>query len=182
MSKITQARLKEVLHYDTKTGIFTWKTYMSSLALAGNTAGYKNKIDYIVIKIDYNLYYAQRLAWLYVNGYFPENEVDHINRNQSDNRIDNLREVSHGCNMRNTANQKDNTSGVKGVVFDKRDKKWVAQISINHKNCSGGPYKEFEEAVCARLALEQSLNWEGCDSSSPAFQYVQKYILNVVKI
>jgi len=85
---------------------------------------------------------------------------------------DNLREATQQCNQRNVGTRSDNTSGVKGVTWHKRDKQWVAQICVNKKNKSIGYYADFDDAVCARLAAEQCVDWAGCDSSSPAYQYV----------
>lgn len=172
--KLTQKRLKEVLDYDPKTGVFIWKQSGSGRRKT-LVAGCKHN-GYIRIKIDDNKYSAHRLAWLYTYGYLPEYRLDHKDRIRDHNWIDNLREASNQCNMRNCGNPKDNTSGVKGISLDKRDGKWQAYIIVNQKHCHLGCYKSFDEAVCARLAGEQAYNWESCDSSSPAYKYVKKYI------
>jgi Fe-S oxidoreductase len=78
--------------------------------------------------------------------------------------------------MRNTGNHKNNISGVKGVWWNKNRKRWNAYIFVNTKLKYLGAYKNFDEAVCTRLAIEQCLNWDGCDSNSPAYQYVQKIL------
>jgi len=178
--EITQARLKEVLDYNPETGVFVWKESRSGIKTSG-IAGCKQSDGYIRISVDGKQYFAHRLSWLYVHGYFPEHSLDHINRNKSYNRISNLREVSSQCNLRNTGNPKDNTSGVKGVCWSKQSEKWRADIMANGKQKHLGDYKHFDNAVCARLAGEQCLDWQGCDSSSPAFQYVQKNINRVAK-
>ena len=122
------------------------------------------------------LYKAHRLAWFYVHGYMPENDIDHEDRITNHNWIKNLREVSKVCNARNIGNIKSNTSGVKGVKWDKFNTKWEVCIMINQINKYLGRYKSFDNAVCARLAGEQCVNWEGCDSHSPAYQYVRENI------
>lgn len=109
-------------------------------------------------------------------GYWPENDIDHKDKIKHHNCIRNLRETSRQCNMRNMGNRKDNTSGVKGIHWDKLNKKWKTQISINRKRKTLGYYKDFDNAVCARLAGEQCVGWEGCDSNSPAYQYVKENI------
>jgi hypothetical protein len=109
-------------------------------------------------------------------GYWPENVIDHKDRVRHHNWIKNLREVSNQCNQRNRGNSKNNTSGVKGVSFDNVTNKWRPYIKINNKLFRLGSYKEFDNAVCARLAAEQCLGWSGCDSNSPAFQYVKDFI------
>ena len=173
--KLTQKRLKELLHYDPLTGIPTWKADRQCVGV-GDIAGSKDKDGYIVIKVDYKSYKAHRLAWLYVYGYFPENDLDHIDRIKHHNWISNLRETSKQCNARNTGNPKDNNSGVKGVGWRRANKKWQVRININQKLKYLGYYKSFCEAVCTRLAAEQCLDWVNCDSSSPAYQYVQKML------
>jgi len=170
--KLTQKRLKEALHYDSDTGVFVWIVALARRIKTGDVAGFPD-CGYIKIGIDGEEYKAHRLAWLYVYGYFPENEIDHKDRIRCHNWIKNLREVSHKCNIRNTGNHKDNKSGVKGVCWAKHAKKWLATIGVDNKLKHLGIYKNFDNAVCARLAAEQCLDWSGCDSSSPAFKYVQ---------
>jgi hypothetical protein len=127
-----------------------------------------------VIWIDGEKHLANRLSWLYIHGYLPENDIDHIDRDPSNNRINNLREVSRQCNIRNTGNPINNTYGVKGVSWHKRRNKWIAQIVINKKQKHLGCYKNFNDAVIARYKAEKELNWSGCDSSSPAYQYLKQ--------
>lgn len=172
---ITQLRLKELLNYNPKSGVFTWRISRGG-AKAGDQAGYINSRGYRLIGIDGELYRAARLAWLYIEGYMPEHEVDHINRVKDDDRWKNLRHVSHQCNVRNCGNPRDNTSGVKGVYWHRQTKKWRARIRVNKKLHHLGLYNDFDDAVCARLAAEQCLNWQGCDSSSPAYRHVQRML------
>ena len=173
--KLTQERLKEALHYDPETGIFVWKISTGNVK-TGDIANCLSFYGYIRIQVEEVRYPAHRLAWLYIYGYFPENDIDHIDRVKTNNRINNLREVSMSCNMRNTGNQKNNTSGVKGITFDKINNKWKARVKVNGKTKHLGRYKDFNDAVCARLAGEQCLNWSGCDVSSPAYKYVKKML------
>jgi len=131
---------------------------------------------YVSIRINGILYLAHRLAWFWVYGYMPENDLDHIKRVRNDNRIRRLREISKSCNSQNIGTLKNNTSGVKGVNLDKNTNKWGAKIESNNKKYHLGAYKDFDEAVCARLAGEQCLNWGVCDSASPAYLYVKEHI------
>jgi hypothetical protein len=170
--KLTQKQLKEVLKYYPGSGIFTWrKTFPGRRR---KIAGCKRHDGYITIKIDGEQHLAHRLAWLYVHGYFPENGIDHIDRNPSNNKIKNLREVTNQCNQRNTENRIDNTSGVKGVCWYKPTNKWMAQICVNEKLKNLGYHKNFNDAVKARYEAEKKLNWSGCDSSSPAYQHLKE--------
>ena len=177
--KLTQKRLKEVLHYNPETGIFTWRIATAKSIKIGDIAGCKGKQGYIPINVDNKRYYSHRLAWLYIHGYFPEHGLDHKDRIKHHNWIDNLREVSQQCNLRNTINSKNNTSNVKGVHWNKNANKWEARIKVNSKVKYIGIYKSFDEAVCARLAGEQCLDWADCDSSSPAYKYVQEMLKEV---
>ena len=175
MPEISYDRLREVLDYNPDNGIFRWKVGRQRIKV-GAVAGCKNRLGYIKISVDNRLYSAHRLAWLYTNGYFPENHIDHINRVCDDNRISNLREISMSCNLRNSKTQCNNTSGIRGVSWHNQCGKWDANIAVNNKLYHLGLYDNFDEAVCARLAAEQCLDWEGCDSNSSAFQHVQKMI------
>lgn len=174
--KITQKRLKELLHYDPDTGIFKWKVQISNRIKIGDIAGCINQQNYIKIRIDGKIYASHRLVWLYMEGYFPENDIDHINQIKTDNRWKNLREISPQCNARNCGLYKNNKSKIKGVYWANTIKKWKVQIKIKQKTKYLGIYDNLDEAVCVRLAVEQCLNWEGCDNNSPAYQYVQKMI------
>lgn len=169
--ELTQERVRELFDY------FNGALYSRKdcgVREAGKKIGSISN-GYLMAKVDGKQYSVHRLIWLYHHGYFPENEIDHINRDRGDNRILNLREVSRSCNIRNTGNFGHNTSGVKGVSLDKRVRKWIAQIRYNGRNIFLGTYIDFSEAVCHRLAAEQALGWYGCDSSSPAFKYVSKF-------
>ena len=118
-------------------------------------AGYKNNAGYIVIKIKGILYYAHRLAWLYMYGKFPKKLMDHINHDRLDNRICNLRCVSHSGNHKNKSMAPTNTSGCTGVSWDKVNSKWLAQITHNKRAMNLGRYKTFNEAKKARQLAER---------------------------
>jgi hypothetical protein len=169
---LTQDRLKELLHYCPETGVFTWIKTNGSRGKKGNIAGSINPIGYLDIGVDSKVYKAHRLAFLYVEGYFPEYGLDHINRNKSDNRWSNLRQVSQTCNMRNVKKRKNNTSGVVGVCWDSARCLWKSQIHINYKNMRLGTYESFEEAVKARWNAEKKYNFPNCNSTSSAFTYL----------
>lgn len=172
---LTQERLKEVLDYDPESGVFTQKLRTSQRVKVGEQPGCITD-GYRIITIDASHYRAARLAFLYMDGYLPENDVDHINQIRDDDRWKNLRHVSRSCNIKNFGNRKDNTSGVKGVVIINGPNKWKAQITVNGKNINLGHYYDFDDAVCARLAAEQCLGWPGCNGNTPAYQYVSKNI------
>jgi hypothetical protein len=97
---LNQKTLKKYLNYDPETGVFKRKIN-SGKAKIGDVAGGINGSGYICIRINSVKYRAHRLAWLYVHGKFPDNQIDHINRVKNDNRIDNLRDVTQSVNARN---------------------------------------------------------------------------------
>lgn len=162
--------------YDSVSGIFTWRVPPSYTIEAGEIAGGKTVAGYWRIKIDQSTYYAHRLAWLYQHGYLPENPLDHIDRNKVNNSINNLREVSVQCNIRNVGNKVTNTSGVRGVCWNKWENKWMAAIKVRGTSFHLGYHHCLLEAACHRLAAEQAEDWAGCYNSSPAYQYVNANI------
>lgn len=148
---LTQARLKEVLKYNKITGEFIRLVATSNRVKVGELAGSINKYNgYRQIRIDNERYQAHRLVWLYIHGEFPKNDIDHINQIKDDNRISNLRDVAHSENHKNRSLSNNNTSGVMGVYWDKRDNKWLAQIKVNDKQLHLGYFFDKEDAISAR--------------------------------
>jgi hypothetical protein len=177
---LTQDRVRELFDYR-EDGVLVWKNRANNnSAGSGDVAGGPDAKGYILIGVDGKRYKAHRLIWLWHKGYFPEYGIDHRNRKKWDNRIGNLREEGQVCNARNTGNFTHNTSGVKGVCWHAQRKKWRSAIKIMGKTLFLGLHADFMEAVCLRLAAEQALNWSGCDSSSPAYQYVKGRLVGEV--
>lgn len=143
---MTQTRLKEVLHYNPLTGIFTWRVSRSK-AKAGNPAGSIENTGYLSIGIDGARYGAHRLAWLYEYGTMPEQEIDHINRLRTDNRIENLRESTVAENIYNRGVSRRNTSGYKGVTRSLN--RWMAMIKVAGKSMYLGTFTTRQEAAQA---------------------------------
>ncbi len=156
MTELTQQKLKEILSYDPETGIFIWKVSLASNIKPGRVAGYKTRQGYIAIKISRKKYFAHRLAWLYAHGSFPENQIDHINHVKADNSLKNLRACSRSENFANRKKQQNNTSGYKGVAWDKEKRKWRARIGHGRKLFYIGRYKDIKDAAVAynKKALE----------------------------
>ena len=175
MSKrLTQKRLKELLHYDPITGIFIRLKTTAGNAKSGDIAGYLNGNGYRMISIDGKKYTTSRLAWLYVEGYFPENEMDHRNRIRSDNRWKNLRHVSHQCNLRNCDISKNNKSGITGIHWDETRKKCKAQIMVDGKCILLGRFNLKTDAARARWEAEVEHDFPNCNTTSTAYLYLQK--------
>lgn len=161
---ITQDRLRELLHYDPDTGIFTRLVSTGWRGKVGDVAGYKNPDGYLVIMIDYKLYLAHRLAWLYTYGRFPE-VTDHINGVRDDNRIVNLREVT---NWENAQNKKKHTrpdmSLPTGVQVAKKNSKWEP-IS----------YRAHWHDISWKTRYSPSFNFIKCWSQEKAFSLAIAY-------
>lgn len=151
---LTQERLKELLDYDSESGIFWRKITRSHNAKAGSIAGWVDDMGYVRISIDGRKYRGHQLVWLYVHGYIPEQDTDHMNQIRSDNRICNLRLATRSQNNQNRRLESRNTSGAKGVSWCKRRRKWLVQIMVDGKNKFVGYYVELTAAAAARKAAE----------------------------
>ena len=172
--KLTQKRVRELLDYDLETGLLTWKVNKQRRVKVGDVIKSVNGAGYVQLAIGSKTYLAHRVIWLWRYGYFPENQVDHINRVKADNRLCNLREVSRSCNLQNSCVSTRNTSGVKGVRSCNHS--YRAFITIENRWIHIKGTKDFTEAVAHRLAAEQCLGYSSCDTQSPAYLYMQKYV------
>ena len=161
--KIDIELMREKLLYDPDTGIFTWKERKMSRGcrrdLFGKVAGSFDKKGYIVLGIN-GFFKAHRVAWAMFHGVDPEVEVDHINGDKSDNRIANLRLASTQQNCSNKGKNKNNTSGYKGVTFNKNIGKFQAKIKHNWKDIHVGFFKTAYEAHLAYSKKFFELNGE----------------------
>lgn len=142
---LTQKELKRLMSYDPETGLFIRLIGRKGVA-AGAIAGAVMPSGYISIGIKPKRYYAHRLAWLYVNGEWPEKLIDHINGDKSDNRIKNLRSCDKAMNACNAKTPSYNKSGVKGVCWHKAMKKWHVQIRFDGTQHNLGFFDSLEEA------------------------------------
>lgn len=103
---LTQTQVQELLDYDKGTGLFTWKERPNNKRFNAMWAGKPafNSNDghgYLCGSINGKTYRASRIAWLYEKGIWPQHEIDHWNGDKKDNRILNLRDVTHKVNCRN---------------------------------------------------------------------------------
>lgn len=126
--------------YNECTGIFTWRKTGNPRfdpRFAGKEIKNVDKDGYLQVILNGKNVRLHRLAWFICYGYVPD-EIDHINRVKDDNRILNLREVSHAENMNNTGLRKDNSSGFKGVGFIPKTGKYRARITTGGNRLSLG--------------------------------------------
>tara|TARA_R110000850_G_C9740312_1_gene444296 strand:- start:60 stop:566 length:507 start_codon:yes stop_codon:yes gene_type:complete len=156
---ITQKELKTQLSYNSSTGVFNWLTGKQGRSTKKPAGSIHKSLGYSRIMIGGELYYAHRLAWLYVYGKIPKEEIDHINKQRDDNSINNLREVSSGENLKNQHMQKRNTSGVTGVRWESNRKRWFAQIGVNGETIKLGRFKRLSDAKKAREEAELKYNF-----------------------
>lgn len=144
--EITQELLQDMFYY--KEGNLYWKVDRSFKAKKGTKAGYVHKPDgYVLISLFNKAYAAHRLTYLYFHGTCPQ-YIDHINNQRDDNRIENLRPATRAQNNQNAKLRSDNSSGIKGVWFDKNRNTWRVEIKVNNKRICLGSYKNLDEA-CA---------------------------------
>lgn len=145
----TQEIIKKYLDYNPDTGIFTWKEARGNRGVKPNRiAGCKDQ-GYVDIRLLQQNYRAHRLAWVYMTGNPAPEYVDHINRNRSDNRWENLRAATACESARNVRMSPRNTVGLKGVTKKKNRNKYVAQIKYKRKRIYLGTFNTPEEAHAA---------------------------------
>ena len=161
--ELTAEYLRSILDYNPDTGIFTRKVSTSRSVKVGDVAGSPNGRGYLQISVLSRDYLAHRLAWLHHFGVWPKDQLDHINRIRTDNRIANLREVTNKQNLQNAGKPSNNTSGHPGVHWNKQKSKWQVKITHNQKNIHLGYFSILEEAIAARKAAEK-LYWADTQS------------------
>jgi len=149
---MTQDELKQLVSYCPETGVFIRLKQTSPRIKVGQTSGWKDVQGYLNMTLHGRQWKAHRLAWLYMTGAFPIGEIDHINRVKDDNRFCNLRDVDRLTNELNKGIQSNNTSGFKGVSYQKQSGKWEAYVCRNKKKKSLGVFATPELASKARAA------------------------------
>ena len=160
--------LRELIDYNPETGAMTWLERPESMfprerlfkmwnTRYANTPAlnYLNHHGYLVGWILGRRYQSHRVAWAIHYGEWPDGQIDHINHDRSDNRITNLRVVTNQENHKNMSHRCDNTSGVVGVYWYKRTKKWKAEIRVSGRCIHLGYFKDFDKAVTARKEAER---------------------------
>lgn len=156
---LTAARLRELLSYDPETGVFTRIKRTSRTVQVGDVAGCKHPQGYIVIKLEGRAHKAHRLAWLYMAGEWPADQIDHINRVRDDNRWVNLREASNADNQQNCSAYKRRACDLPPGVWTKGPSdRFHAKVNLNKKVHYLGTFDTPEEAHQAYLAKKRELH------------------------
>ena len=147
--------VRELLHYDPETGVFTWLKRIAQRQYVGDVAGCLKSNGYVQIKYRRKNYPAHRLAWLWMTGEWPKDEVDHRDRNRANNRWLNLRAATRKQNQENRTPRKDSTSGVTGVLWSNRDQAWRVTIHVDGRKRHIATRKSLDEAVAIRAAASR---------------------------
>lgn len=159
MSNLSWDELIAVLKYDSDTGIFTWNKDIGKRIKKGSIAGCINSQGYVQITIAKKAYLAHRLAWFYSFKEWPEEQIDHINRNRHDNRLDNLRDVTQSINIHNAdTSSKLAVSGYKNVR-KRAENRYQAIVEVYGKYVSIGFFSSGDAAsIAAKEFKEKYIN------------------------
>ena len=156
---ISQDQVKGLFNYNQNTGVLTWKVATSRCIKVGDRAGSVEGDGRVRINIKYNRYRAHRIIFLMFKGYLPE-FIDHIDGDNTNNKIENLRECTKSENSWNAKLAKTNKSGVKGVYQHKTSRSWIAYISHKGRQMQIGSFKTIDEASKAVRDKRNELHGE----------------------
>lgn len=164
---LTAERARELLRYNRRTGVLTWRVdvfcgryYKQFAARKGQRAGNGTREGRIKISIDGGRYNAHRVIWLLVTGKWPPSEIDHRDQDPSNNAWRNLRLAHHSMNMQNERRaRRNNKAGVLGVSA--RKNRFIAQITINGHNTYLGCFRTAREAHAVYVKAKR-IHHVGC--------------------
>lgn len=170
---ITVEFVRSCLDYNCETGAFTWKVQRGR-ARSGDATGYisVNRLGYkwVTIGLLGKNHPAHRLAWLHHYGVWPEGEIDHLNQDATDNRIENLRDTVRAVNSKNQHMKSTNTSGVTGVYWEERTKKWRADVKVNGVKNRLGRFENIHDAAEAVIAFRKCTGFTELHGAAKRFQ------------
>jgi HNH endonuclease/AP2 domain len=154
-STLTAERARELLDYNPDTGVLVWRGGHKK-AKAGQTAGgFDKTTGYMKVGVDGRRYPFTHIVWLIVTGAFPTKEVDHKDRCRTNNRWSNLREASDSQQSQNRDVSAANRTGHKGVCFDTKRGKWLAQLKIDGRKVLFKRFDNIGDAVAAYAAAAE---------------------------
>lgn len=159
MLTVSAQRVRDLFDYERQTGRLIWRQNKWP-ARAGNPAGAVSKDGYVIVGVDMRTYPAHRLIWLHVHGEWPKQQIDHIDGDRANNRLENLRDVNASMNMQNLRNSKrrNKSCGLMGVSFSKNAGRWMAAIKIGSKNKYLGYFDTPEKAHAVYLAKKREVH------------------------
>jgi hypothetical protein len=143
-------RLREVFSYDPEAGILRWRKAVKGAragAIAGNAAAINNR--HLRVKLDRKRIFVHRVIWAMQTGAWPTMDIDHKNGNPEDNRWVNLRLCTPAQNIQNAKFRSNNTTGFKGIFWDKDKQVFVSKIMYERKSVYLGRFKTAQEAHAA---------------------------------
>lgn len=173
----TADELRQLLEYDPDTGAFRWKTrpvewfshcsagHRERICNSWNAAWAQKdpgRIDgygYLIITVNHSHLRAHRIAWCITHGEWPSEQIDHINGDRADNRLSNLRASTHTENQRNMRRSRANTSGVTGVYWCGRTKRWKAEVTLRTGKIYVGVFRDIADAKAAVEAKRRALGF-----------------------
>lgn len=158
MSTKTISKEEVLSLFEYKDGSLYWKSNRSGVR-KNRLAGSKLKNGYVHVSVNTVFFYVHRLVFLIHHGFIPE-RIDHINGIRDDNRIENLRAATQSQNLWNMKMRGSNTSGVKGVHFCKKKKKWIAKFNMYYKTYYAGEFHTIKEAEAAVIKKREELQKE----------------------
>lgn len=158
LNDLTQAELVRLLNYDPETGVFRWIARRFGVTVGSVAGSIDLKHRYLRIHINGRLYLGHRLAWLYVHGEWPACEIDHRDRDRSNNRLSNLRCATRSENQQNKPVYRNNATGAKGVHWHLQHRKYVAVIQFRGKRHHLGLFRTVEEASAAYQSASKQLH------------------------
>lgn len=150
-ASLTSRRLRELLDYNPKTGVFTCRVRRGGLANPGAIAGEITNHGYRRITLDGKKYLGSHLAWFWTKGRWPKKQLDHKNGDRLDDRFSNLRQANPSQNGANSRTKKNNAFGLKGVGLDSRSGRFRARIYVNYHDIHLGLHDTAEAAHAAYL-------------------------------
>jgi len=166
-TEITPALLHEILHYDSESGLLFWKRrpremFSSDRICNSWNSRFTDKEAFTFVSLGYRRgaifgrpYPAHRVVWAMEYGEWPDGNIDHIDHDRQNNKINNLRVVTKQENSKNQSLRNTNKSGVNGVSWYKRDSKWQAFIEVDGKSKCLGRFVNIEDAIAARANADR---------------------------
>lgn len=169
--------LRQLFRYEPETGKLYWRERGPESFSPGRRWSVRHKVDnwnvrhagkeagavhpdgYLRVSIDNRLYSGHRLAWAVHYGEEPAKNIDHIDGDKLNNRIANLRLADHAENMRNVRGKPRNTSGVTGVFWCKRSKRWLARVSLGNRKVWTRSFREIDDAAKAVATKRAELGY-----------------------
>lgn len=159
---LTAEEMRNIFSVDVDTGFLYWRINAGQRGRVGARAGATKlfgKIRYFTVSIFGKTYYTHKVVWSIHHGRIPSDQVDHINGDREDNRIENLREVTVDENVKNAKRRVDNASGLTGVYWHKTKKRWISHIGENSGIKQLGGFRDLFEACCRRKSAEIALGY-----------------------